>query len=81
MGRKRTPEEEARRELIRELLSKANVTGMEDIQTLFKETIAEFMEDSLDSELDETLAMGNTTIPPEPNREQQTAETVIARKP
>ena len=45
-GRKRTPEEEARRELIRELLSKANVTGMEDIQTLFKETIAEFMEDS-----------------------------------
>lgn len=34
MGRKRTPEE-ARRELIRELLSKANVTGMEDIQTLF----------------------------------------------
>ena len=35
MGRKRTPEEEARRELIRELLSKANITGMEDIQTLF----------------------------------------------
>ena len=43
MGRKRTPEEEARRELIRELLSKANVTGMEDIQTLFKETIAELL--------------------------------------
>ena len=55
MGRKRTPEEEARRELIRELLSKANVTGMEDIQTLFKETIAEFLEDSLDAELEETL--------------------------
>ena len=35
MGRKRTPEEEARRELIRELLSKANITGMENIQTLF----------------------------------------------
>lgn len=46
MGRKRTPEEEARRGLIRELLSKANVTGKEDIQMLFKETIAEFMEDS-----------------------------------
>lgn len=58
MGRKRTPEEEARRELIRELLSKANVTGMEDIQTLFKETIAEFMEDSLDAELEETLGYG-----------------------
>ena len=58
MGRKRTPEEEARRELIRELLSKANVTGMEDIQKLFKETIAEFMEDSLDAELEETLGYG-----------------------
>ena len=43
VGRKRTPEEEARRELIRELLSKANVTSMEDIQKLFKETIAEFI--------------------------------------
>ena len=31
MGRKRIPEEEARRELIRELLSNANVTGMEEI--------------------------------------------------
>ena len=58
MGRKRTPEEEARRGLIRELLSKANVTGMEDIQTLFKETIAEFLEDSLDAELEETLGYG-----------------------
>ena len=29
MGRKRTPEEEARRELIRELLSNANVIGVE----------------------------------------------------
>lgn len=43
MGRKRIPEEEARRELIREL---------------FKETIAEFMEDSLDAELEETLGYG-----------------------
>ena len=80
MGRKRTPEEEARRELIRELLSKANVTGMEYIQTLFKETIAEFMEDSLDAELKETLGYGKYDLPPEPNPEQQTAGTVIARK-
>ena len=58
MGRKRTPEEEARRELIRELLSKSNVTSMEDIQKLFKETIAEFMEDSLGAELGETLGYG-----------------------
>ena len=58
MGRKRTPEEEARRELIRELLSNANVTGMEDIQRLFKETIAEFLEGSLDAEFEETLGYG-----------------------
>ena len=49
MGRKRTPGEEARRELIRELLSNANVTGMEDIQRLFRETIAEFLAGSLDA--------------------------------
>ena len=58
MGRKRTPGEEARRELIRELLSNANVTEMEDIQRLFKETIAEFLEGSLDAELEETLGSG-----------------------
>ena len=58
MGRKITPQEEVRRELIRELLSKANDTGMEEIQTLFKETIAEFLEDSVDAELEETLGYG-----------------------
>lgn len=58
MGRKRTPEEEVRRELIRELLSNANDTGMEDIQRLFKETIAEFLEAGLDAKLDETLGYG-----------------------
>ena len=55
IGRKRTPEEEARRKLIRELLSNANVTGIENIQRLFRETIAEFLEGSLDAELEETL--------------------------
>ena len=45
MARKnRTPEENARREKIRELLQIANIGSMEDIQSLFKETIAEFME-------------------------------------
>ena len=38
--RKRTPEENARREKIRELLQIANIGSMEDIQSLFKETIA-----------------------------------------
>ena len=48
MGRKnRTPEEKARREKIRELLQMANISSMDDIQNLFKETIAEFMELSL----------------------------------
>ena len=50
-----TPEQQARRALISELLSAANVQSMDDIQNLFKETIAEFMEGSLESELDEAL--------------------------
>ena len=56
MARKnRTPEEKARREKIRELLQMANIGSMDDIQNLFKETIAEFMEDGLEAELDEEL--------------------------
>lgn len=53
--RKRTPEENARREKIRELLQLANVGSMDDIQELFKDTIAEFMENSLEAELDDQL--------------------------
>lgn len=41
--------------MISELLSAANVQSMNDIQELFKETIAEFVEGSLDSELDDEL--------------------------
>ena len=56
MARKnRTPEENARREKIRELLQMANIGSMDDIQNLFKETIAEFMENGLEAELDEDL--------------------------
>lgn len=56
MGRrKRTEEQQARRALISELLSAANVQSMDDIQELFKETIAEFVEGSLNSELDTEL--------------------------
>ena len=58
--RKRTPEEEARRTKIRELLQASNVCSMEDIQNLFKETIAEFMETGLDAELDEELGYSTT---------------------
>ena len=53
--KKRTPEENERREKIRELLKISNVGSMEDIQKLFKETIAEFMENGLEAELDEEL--------------------------
>ncbi len=54
-GRQRSPEEAARREKIRELLALSGVEGMEDIQQLFRETIAEFMESGLDAEMDEKL--------------------------
>lgn len=53
--KKRSPEEEARRAKIRELLELADVSSMEDIQTLFRDTIAEFMENGLESELDDEL--------------------------
>ena len=56
MGRRnRSPEEQERRAKIRELLQLSNVSNMEDIQNLFKETIAEFMEEGLDAELSQEL--------------------------
>ena len=57
MGKRknRSPEEIARRAKIRELLQESNISSMADIQELFKETIAEFMENGLDAELEEEL--------------------------
>ena len=56
MSRKnRTPEERERRAKIRELLKESNISSMEDIQDLFKETIAEFMGNGLEAELEEDL--------------------------
>ena len=47
MARKnRTPEENERRTKIRELLQSSNISSMDDIQDQFKETIAEFMENT-----------------------------------
>ena len=64
MGRKnRTPEENARRAKIRELLQVSNIGSMEDIQNLFKETIAEFMENGLDAKLDEELYLAWNYLP------------------
>lgn len=49
--RNRTPEENERRAKIRELLQLANIGSMNDIWNLFKETIAEFMENGLDQHI------------------------------
>ena len=56
MARKtQSPEEKERRAKIRELLQAANVSSMDDIQALFRDTIAEFMENGLETELDDQL--------------------------
>ena len=57
MGKRkeRSPEEQERWAKIRELLELSGVSSMTDIRELFKETIAEFMEDGLESELSEEL--------------------------
>ena len=53
----------------------ANVGSMDDIQELFKDTIAEFMENSLEAELDDQLGMTART------RTRITAGTGTAAKP
>ena len=56
MARKnRTPEENERRAKIRELLQASNISSMDGIQDLFKETVAAFMENGLEAELDGEL--------------------------
>ena len=54
----RSPEESARRAKIRGLLLSSNISSMDDIQDLFKETIAEFMGSGLEAELDDELGYG-----------------------
>ncbi len=53
--RNRNPEENESRAKICELLQASNISSMDDIQNLFEETIAEFMENGLDTELDDEL--------------------------
>lgn len=53
--KKRTAEEKERRAKIRESLQMANIGSMDDIQSLFKEAISEFMENGLELELDNEL--------------------------
>ena len=49
--RNETEEQRARRELISNFLSAANIQNMDNIQEQFKEALAGFMEGSLESEL------------------------------
>ena len=78
MSRKnRTPEENERRAKIRELLQMSSISSMTDIQDLFKKTIAEFMENGLEAELDDELGYSNTTTKA---RSLTTAETATAVK-
>lgn len=58
----RSPGEQTRRAKIRELLQEGNISSMEDIQNLFKETIAEFMENGLEAELDDELGYSNIRL-------------------
>ena len=56
MARKnRSREENERRAKTRELLQASNINSMEDIQDLFKESIAEIMGNGLNAELDDEL--------------------------
>lgn len=56
MARKnRTPEGNARREMIRELLQMANIRSIDGIQNLSKKAIVEFMKNGLEAELDDEL--------------------------
>lgn len=51
--KQRSPKEIERRAKIRELPQASNISNMDDIQNLFRGTIAEFMENGLDAELDD----------------------------
>lgn len=74
----RSPEEQARRAKIRELLQESNISSMADIQDLFRETIAEFMENGLDAELDNEL--GYSKYDYTKTRTRTTAETGTAAR-
>lgn len=50
-----TSEEKELRTKIRKLMQESNIDSMTDSQDFFKETIAEFMENGMEAELDEEL--------------------------
>ena len=71
MSRKnRTPEENARREKIRELLQLANIGSMDDIQSLFKETIAEFHGEWSGGRAGRRIGLRQIRLPEQKHRQQ-----------
>ena len=50
-----SPEQKARRAQLGELMAGAGIKTMEDIQELFKDMIASFVDQGLEGELDEEL--------------------------
>ena len=53
--RKRTPEEIARKEKVRELMRDLDIHDMSDINALFKEFVGDILENGLEAELDDEL--------------------------
>lgn len=61
-----------------ELLQLADISNVNDIQILFNETIAEFMENGLEAELDNALGYNRYDCK---TRKPTAAETAIAVRP
>ena len=53
--RKRTPEEIARKEKVRELMQELDINDMSEINALFKEFVGDILENGLEAELDDEL--------------------------
>ena len=62
-------EQRARKQLISDFLPAANIQSMDDIQELFKEALAGFMEGSLESELDSELGYEPYDVKKQGNRQ------------
>ena len=58
-------------------MAESNISSMDDIQNLFKETIAEFMENGLEAELEDELGYSKYDYR---NKTRTTAETATALK-
>jgi len=53
--RKMSPEERARKEKLRELMSQLDIKNFSDINSLFKEMVSDILENGLEAELEDEL--------------------------